>query len=485
MTDPLDDDLNQMDEMYDVPQKNNNNEEVMGDLYLGDKLGNIDDAVDHAQLSIDKRDRERAEWVAVRRQPRNKLQKIVAYVIPYGGLLSSGLNLASSSIGAGIISLASAVETSGIIMAVIYMVIIGILTVYSFTLLGIAGKRTGIRNYEEIVEALMGKGGGLFLAFCLWFLSFFAEVSYALSLHDIMIQFLENSPNIPKYLRTTSGINLLTSMLWLVFMFPLCIPREINTLRYFSFVGISFIIFFVICMIIHASQGGLKHGIRGDLVLFQHGNKAVMGMANFIFSFICQLNCFEVYDEMYKPTVRRLTMGASIGVVLCFCLYFLSGFIGYCDFGPAVADKSVLKMYNPIAEPLMGVAYVGVMFKLCVGYGLHSIPVRDSIYYFAGTNVRRVPFHWHVVCVICFTTVSLICGLYIPRVNLVYGLVGGFSGGFIGFIFPAYMFMYTGDWTLQSVGWFHYFMTYLLLIVGVIAVVWGTAATIYGEVISH
>ncbi|EPY23147.1 amino acid transporter aATP11 [Strigomonas culicis] len=457
-------------------------EEVAAEIVTDLKEGAADDSANLAQRRIDDMDQERAEWVARRRTPTNALQKYVNYILPYGGILSSGLNLASSSIGAGIIALPSAFEASGIIMSVIYLVVIAFLTVYSFTLIGIAGQKTGLRNYEQIVRALMGNGADYWLAFCLWLLSFGAEVSYAISLKNVVTQFLDNGAGVPDYLRTIAGQRLITSMIWLVVMLPLCLPKEINSLRYFSFLAILFIIFFVICMIVHASENGLKDGMRSDLVLFQTGNKAIGGLAIFIFAFICQLNALEVYNELYRPSVLRLTLSAGVGVFLCFTLYFIAGFVGYADFGPSVASLSSLQMYNPIENPLMGVSYVGIMLKLCVGYGLHMIPVRDAIYHVVGWEVHTLAWWKHACVCTSMAALSLICGLFIPRINLVFGLVGGFSGGFIGFVYPAFMYMYSGNWTFGSVGWFHYLSTYVLLLVGIIAIVWGTADTIYGAI---
>ncbi|EAN82344.1 amino acid permease, putative, partial [Trypanosoma cruzi] len=188
----------------------------------------------------------------------------------------------------------------------------------------------------------------------------------------------------------------------------------------------------------------------------------------------------EVYEEMYKPSVTRLTKGAGLGVFLCFFLYLCSGLFGYLDFGPALTG-SVLKRYNPIEDKMMGVAYAGMVLKLCVGYGLHMIPVREAVYHVLHIDVKTIG--WWKNALVCgfMATLSLIGGLFIPSITIVFGLVGGFSGGFIGFIFPALLYMYSGNWTLQSVGYFHYIGTHFLLFVGVIGVVFGTAFAAYGE----
>ncbi|RNF26386.1 putative amino acid permease [Trypanosoma conorhini] len=441
------------------------------------------EAVDRVKVRIDSLNQERAERVARRREPDSTLKRLLHRIIPYGGIISSGCNLASSSLGAGILALPYAFNKSGLAMALVYLVVIGILTVYSFTLLGIVGKRTGLRNYEQITKSLMGTGADYFLALNMWLISFGAEVSYVISMGDIIGAFINSSPDAPAYLKTLSGRRLLTSAVWIVLMLPLCLPKEINSLRHISVIGVLLVIFFGICMVIHSARNGLAHGIRDDLVYFQTGNQAIQGLSIFTFAFLCQLNAYEVYGEMYKPSVARFTKSAGLGVFLCFSLYFCSGLFGYLEFGPALTG-TVLERYNPIADKMMGVAYAGLILKLCVGYGLHMIPVRDAVYHVIHVDVKTI--EWWRNSLVCgsMATLSLIAGLLIPSITIVFGLVGGFSGGFIGFIFPALLYMYSGNWTLQSVGYLHYFGTYLLLLVGVIGVVFGTTFAVYGEIIA-
>ncbi|CBZ29090.1 putative amino acid transporter aATP11 [Leishmania mexicana MHOM/GT/2001/U1103] len=430
---------------------------------------------------IELQDKIRADRVARRLVPTNVFQKYFDYFVPYGGLVSTGLNLASSSIGAGIIALPYAFNASGLVMAIIYMVMIAYLTIYSYYLLGQAGAKTGLRNYEQIVRTLLGPGADYFLAFCMWFLSFGGEVSYVISVKDVLTAFLEDADSTPAFLLNIWGQRLLTFVVWLVAMLPLCLPKEINTLRYFSCVAIVFIVYFVIAMVVHSAQNGLRADPRPEIRMFTTGNTAVSGMSTFIFAFLSQLNAYESFEEMHNPTPLRLTLGATISVGIVFVLYFLSGLFGYLDFGTEMTG-SALKKYSPVKDVMMGVGYVGILFKLCVGYGLHMIPVRDAIYHCVRVDVHKFAW-WKNACVCAFMALlSLVAGLFIPSINVVFGLVGGFSGGFIGFIYPSFMVMYAGNWSLSSVGWFHYLSTYFLLIVGVVGVVWGTASSIYGEI---
>ncbi|KAG5497511.1 hypothetical protein JKF63_03775 [Porcisia hertigi] len=430
---------------------------------------------------IQMQDEIRADRVARRRIPANVFQKYFDRVMPYGGLLATGLTLASSSIGAGIIALPFAFKASGLVMGIVYMVGIAYLSVYSYYLLGQAGTKTGLRNYEQIVRTLLGPGADYLLAFCMWLLSFGGEVSYMISVKDILTAFAEDSDKTPALLQNIWGLRLLTSLVWLVFMLPLCLPKEINSLRYFSCAAVVFIVYFVIAMVVHSAQNGLRADPRPEIRMVTTGNEAVAGMATFMFAFLSQLNAYESYAEMARPTPLRLTVASALSVAIVFVLYMFAGLFGYLDFG-AEASDTALKQYHPVRDPMMGVGYAGLLFKLCVGFGLHMIPVRDAIYHCVRVDVEAIAW-WKNACV-CGTMafLSLIAGLFIPNIKVVFGLVGGFSGGFIGFIYPSLMVMYAGNWSLSSVGWFHYLSTYCLLIVGVFGVVWGTAASIYGEI---
>ncbi|KAG5497512.1 hypothetical protein JKF63_03776 [Porcisia hertigi] len=426
-------------------------------------------------------DREQQERVMRRRTEVGIFQRWFGYVLPYGGVVASGINLASSCLGVGIIALPSAFYASGLVMALIYMVSIACLTVYSYVLLATVAKKTGLRNYEQIVRTLMGPGADYFLAFCLWFLSFGAEVSYAISLKDLLTAFLNASPSTPPFLRTATGKRLVTSAVWFVLMLPLCLPKEINSLRYVSCIAVAFVVYFAFAMIIHSCLNGLQENPRPTVKYFNTGNSAINGLATFLYAFISQLNAMEVAGEMYKFSVPRMTVAATIGVGICFVLYAFAGIFGYLDFGPKVAD-SALKKYNPIEDKMMSVGYSGLMLKLCVGYGLHMIPVRDAIYHVCHTSVRAIPW-WKNACVCTSMAIlSLVAALFIPNITVVFALVGGFSGGFIAYIYPALMVMYAGNWSFSAVGWFHYIATYILLLVGVIAVVWGTGTAIYTQI---
>ncbi|KPI90332.1 putative amino acid permease [Leptomonas seymouri] len=435
--------------------------------------------LDIARQIIDADRREREERVWRRRHTTNPVLRALQVIMPYGGIVSSAFSIASSTIGGGIIGLPAAFQMSGICMATIYLVVVVTMAIYSFVLLAIVSQKTGLHNWELIARRLMGRGWDYFVVFVMWVLCFGGDVSYIIALKSILSGFLKNSESATGYFKSEAGFRLITSVLWLTVILPMCVLKEINSLRIISTVAILFVVFFTITCIIHSGQTLHSRGMRDDLVYFQSGNTAISGLSNLMFAFIAQVNAPELSREMYRFSVHRVFLSALLGLLMCAVLYFLTGLFGYLDFGPEVSD-SILAMYNPMKDHLMAVSYVGMMLKISVGFALHLIPCRDCVYYVLGTEAARVPWWKNALLCALQASIALVAGLFIPRISTVFGLLGGFCGGFVGFIFPSFFMMYSGGFTAARLGWAHFIGTYALLVVGVVAVVWGTGAAVYG-----
>lgn len=400
-------------------------------------------------------------------------------VMPYGGYVSSVFTLCTVTLGGGIIGMPSAFHTSGILMAVFYLVVVTLLTVYSMMIIGFAMQKTGFDTFETMAYGLFGRGGDYFVGFVMWLSCVGTAIAYISGVSSLVTPILEHE-GMPHYLQTKSGNYLITSLVWLCFMCPVVIPKRVNSLRYVSAFSVVFVMFFVIAVVVHSCQNGLSIGMRDDMRLMNtEGPEAVDGLAIFIFAYMCQGVTYPVYFEMRpKPSVRKLTISTAIAMGICMFFYFLAGFFGYMDFGSEV-KSSILFNYNPIEEPLMMVAYIGILIKLCTAYAMNMVPIRNFTYYILQWDLDTVSYWKHVPVILFISTVVLVCGLFIPSIDFAFGLVGALCGGFIAFIFPALFWMYCGRWTYQTVGPYHWLSTYFLLICGVVAIVFGTGATFY------
>ncbi|KPA78822.1 amino acid permease (AAT1.2) [Leptomonas pyrrhocoris] len=534
---------------------------------------------------------------------------IVHTIVPPGGILSGAFNMASASIGAGILGLPSATDSAGLILAMIYLVIITYFSVFSMYILALAAQSTRIKSFEGMARWLFPYGNYAFsywAAFIRCFHSFAAGVVYVISMGDcfsaIFGSAFDKNPNSTalKFLATKEGNRVVTSMVWLCVMVPLVVPKHVDSLRYASATAVTFMVYFVIVVVIHSCRHGLPenvHNVRlvgnqehdvdlavNAVFLFRTGNSVIHSVGVFMFSYICQINAYEIFWD-FRPEIRttkNYTWSALIGVLICGVLYILVCVFGYFDFGSKnLLGKSLLLMYHPLEEADVMIAYVGVMIKLCVAYALLILSARNSLYYLIGfqhryrnrpdaaaalcapstpsfdnvtmervedaddmvqqpsvkaavtdevcevrtmdgqhettqegvekgqpgadndgvpltvdevdkdfednttedtTYVDNIPFWKHLIVVLSLSAASLLCGLFIPNINTVFGFAGSISGACMAFVFPALFFMYSGNFSVAQVGWFTYLNTYILLLCGVVGIVFGTGGTIYDTI---
>lgn len=412
---------------------------------------------------------------------RHTVKLVLNVLIPYGGMLSTGFNLASTSIGAGILGLPAALNSAGIIMGTIYIVLITAETVYSMRLLAQVADKTGLRNFEEMGVYLLHPKAEVFVAIIRALHTYGGSVAYVVTIGNLLQPILASIDNTPEFLLTSTGLKLLQSAFWVVFMLPPVFARSFNSLRFISATGIVFIIYFSIVVMVHCGMYGLKANPRAETKLFNTGNAATNAVGVFVFSYMCQISALELYWEMRKRNVRRFTLCATASMALCGILYFLTSLFGYLDFGTNV-DGSILLHYNPIQQPQVFVSYIGIFVKICASFGLLNNACRCAVFPLFGWDPKVIPFWKHALGALVIALVAFLLGIFVPNINTVFGFTGGVAGGLVGFILPALFIMYSGNWTLKSVGVVNYVCTYLVLMAGVVAIVFGTASTIYGIV---
>lgn len=60
--------------------------------------------------------------------------------------------------------------------------------------------------------------------------------------------------------------------------------------------------------------------------------------------------------------------------------YILAGAFGFMDYGDDTNDN-ILYNFDPVDQPYVMVAYVGMLIKLCAAYAMNMIPCRNFLYH--------------------------------------------------------------------------------------------------------
>lgn len=133
-------------------------------------------------------------------------------------------------------------------------------------------------------------------------------------------------------------------------MLLLCLPRRVASLLYFSIIGVTLVVCFVLAVVAHSSMAGLPQ--VHELKYFATTIDAVKGLTLFIFSILGHGLCFHLFDAMRHPSARDLLLDACRNISLIGMLYFVVGFFGYVEFGLDISG-SILKYYHVYSDPMM------------------------------------------------------------------------------------------------------------------------------------
>ncbi|KAF8285196.1 hypothetical protein TcBrA4_0032690 [Trypanosoma cruzi] len=230
--------------------------------------------------------------------------------------------------------------------------------------------------------------------------TFGACVSFIISVGDIFKAILDNTM-LPAYWKSKSGNRLLTSLLWLTVMLPLVIPRHINSLRHISAVGIVFVIYFVVMIIVHSGMHGLSEnaknlhvtGITTDegIHLFGTGNRALDGLGVFMLP-LCAISTRSRCIGTCQIAVRAASLCAPPSQCFCASSYTAQRQCSATLTSAIVRPVSAILLYDPVKEPEVMVAYIGLLVKLCASFPLISMATRNSLYHSVGWDPRT---SWH------------------------------------------------------------------------------------------
>lgn len=399
-------------------------------------------------------------------------------LLPHGSVAASGFNLASATLGAGTLAIPQAMAYSGSLIGSLLLALCCASTVYSIRLLIIVLEKTGYSTYEEMSHKLVHPyfekvTAFLIVAFC-WGIT----IVYVVAMGDILDP-LRNIDGFPEALQGEWGRRAIMVMFWAVFMLPLSLAKEINSLRYASLIGMAATAFLVAAIVTHTS---IDAPPMSNVTVAQFNTNMLMSMSVFIFAYCCQTNCFEIYAEMSNRSVRKMTMTAALSMSACTAIYIIAGVAGSADFGQDT-DSNILKNYkNPTETPYIAVAFIAISVTLTMAFPICIFPTRDAILQMLGyRDAYSTPNHVRLFTAGMLAVTSVIAGLFVPGIGILFGILGGVCGSSLAFIWPALFALRTGEWTVAKVGLVDCILTWVLLIVGILAGVVGTATSIYGQ----
>ncbi|XP_063052262.1 putative sodium-coupled neutral amino acid transporter 8a [Engraulis encrasicolus] len=356
-----------------------------------------------------------------------------------------------SALGAGLLNFPWAfVKAGGIHSAVMVELVSLVFLVSGLVILGYSSSISGQTTYQAVVRGVCGESIGKLCEVCYIFNLFMISIAFlvvvadqlqklCVSIYELIIGVPE--AEMPYHWYTDPRFTL--SILCLVLIFPLSIPKEISIQKYTSVLGTFAATYLTAAMIIKYHTMPVREAPVTPL--YSTGLSSWASVFSVIpticFGFQCHESCIAIYSSMENKKLSHWVFISVVSMIFCLVIYSLTGVYGYLTFGPGVAPD-VLMSYTGgdvlmiVARLLFGVSIITIYpIVVLLGRSVIQDPLLKSKS--KGSVVTEsYETRMRLLLTLGWIGVTLLPAVFVPDISKVISLIGGISAFFI-FIFPG------------------------------------------------
>jgi amino acid permease len=331
-----------------------------------------------------------------------------------------------------------------VIPATLLIALMGVISAYTFNLIGRVCQSTNTQSYSDAWDAVVGKKTSFIIAFSCFIDCFAGNLSYSMILADTVVN-----------LMASCGVALTRTQSLLgvtgVVLLPLCLLKNLASLAPFSLVGIIGMLYTTVAMAARYFGGAYAPGgqfISTALAAPAFGTlgaKAVFSPKALILTcmlsnaYIAHFNAPKFLKELKNPTMSRFNqvIGWSFGTSIA--LYAIISALGFLTFGTA-ANGLILNNYST-ADTLMSISRIAVAISVTCSYPLIFVGLRDGLMdLFKVPQAKRGDGLVNKITLGALAVVTLLAS-QLRDLGLVASVGGATFGTALVFVYPAVMFL--------------------------------------------
>ncbi|XP_057715558.1 probable sodium-coupled neutral amino acid transporter 6 [Corythoichthys intestinalis] len=372
---------------------------------------------------------------------------------------SSVFNLMNAIMGSGILGLAYAMASTGIVGFCILLILVSSLAAYSIHLLLKLCDLTGINSYEELGGRALQKPGKVLVGIAIVIQNVGAMSSYLFILKSELPSAIAGflSPDQSREAWFEDG-RLLLIIVTLCVVLPLAILPKIGFLGYTSSLAFFFMLYFTIVVVVKkwsipcplpknstTSLGAYQVSNSSDLEctprLFILSSRSAYAIPTMAFSFLCHTAVLPIYCELDRPTKTRMQKVTNVGIGLSFLVYLVSALFGYLTFYAHVESELLLgyDAYLP-RDVMVTTVRLAILISVLLTVPLIHFPARKAVILLLRGDR---PFSWliHVAATVLILGVVLLLAIFVPDIRNVFGVVGSTTSSCLLFVFPGLFYL--------------------------------------------
>ncbi|KAM4625074.1 putative sodium-coupled neutral amino acid transporter 6 [Polymixia lowei] len=381
---------------------------------------------------------------------------------------SSVFNLMNAIMGSGILGLAYAMASTGIVGFSVLLLIVSSLAAYSIHLLLKLCDQTGINSYEALGGQALKKPGKILVGLAILIQNVGAMSSYLFILKSELPAAISSffSPDDLGHAWYDDG-RMLLILVTLFVVLPLAILPKIGFLGYTSSLAFLLMLYFTVVVVVKkwSIPCPLPHNVTTPPGTYQMTNysdsectpkllvissESAYAIPTMAFSFLCHTAVLPIYCELDRPTKKRMQNVTNVSISLSFMVYMLSALFGYLTFYAHVDSELLLSYdaYMPRDVMVMTVR-LAILLAVLLTVPLIHFPARK-----AATMLlyEGRPFSWlvHIMATLVILGVVLLLAIFVPDIRNVFGVVGSTTSTCLLFVFPGIFYLKLSNQPLSS-----------------------------------
>nr|XP_057947505.1 probable sodium-coupled neutral amino acid transporter 6 isoform X1 [Doryrhamphus excisus] len=381
---------------------------------------------------------------------------------------SSVFNLMNAIMGSGILGLAYAMASTGIVSFCILLVLVSSLAGYSIHLLLKLCDQTGINSYEDLGGRALQKPGKVLVAVAILIQNVGAMSSYLFILKSELPATITSflSPDHSGQTWYQDG-RLLLILVTLCVILPLAILPKIGFLGYTSSLAFFFMLYFAIVVVVKkwsipcplpqnlttflgVSQVSNSSDSDCTPKLFVISSRSAYAIPTMAFSFLCHTAVLPIYCELDRPNKARMQNVANVSISLSFLVYLISALFGYLTFYAHV-DSELLLGYDAYMphDILVMTVRLAILIAVLLTVPLIHFPARKAVILLLRGN-RTFSWLIHIATTVVILGTVLMLAILVPDIRNVFGVVGSTTSSCLLFVFPGIFYLKISPHPLRS-----------------------------------
>ena len=384
------------------------------------------------------------------------------------GFWGNLFNLLNCMLGAGILSIPSTFNDSGIVVSFIIMAAVAIITHYATVITLTLQHKTGATGFDDLALMILGKFGSWSLSAMIIVFNMGANLAYLV----LGVDFITSWFGFANIDVTSSLYRALITLIYgLALPIALSIPKSLNFLSYISTIAIFFILFYIVAIFvkfgIHVSNG---LPVGKDLLVAKADIKLFSSISVYATAFSLPV-CILPLIWQYTPNLKKRNFSSFLSLTLVFIITAVPSVFAYLMYGQN-CEGNILKNFSD-KDVLMTIVRVGFFLIVTVSYPIThpAIICSFSALIFKENNASALNGWRRWLCLGLSNLIPLIIAMFLPEMKPALEVAGALGGCLGNFFLPAVMWIKTSDKPLS-----HYtnILSILLAIFGVVSAVIST-----------